>query len=318
MEDNQRIYHARIDGDGSGVTDFRACSIDDALGEEPCTVCGEPLSRTGAAHEHPVDICDGCEQGTPEAVRLCPAGEEVLDEDKSDVAGELFDLSTREEMLDELEARLVRGEDANPLEIYVATRGAARVALERWPRVVAEASMDDENRCLKCGGMVEKMRENDTMWRCTACGKMGDRIAYSTGRPCGESLLCPGDGLSEEGLLPGACRGRGWCVMDADSTGVLEIQRCDSCMRFDSDNEAVHYVDALARQCRALGVDDVEELGAALEKAVFVLWKVSDGNAEAKRVIAADVIDDILRVLKVRRIGREWTDVRTSVESYPI
>lgn len=39
-----------------------------------------------------------------------------------------------------------------------------------------------------------------------------------------------------------ACKGKGWIVADVDSTGKLEIQRCDSCMLFTNDGAAVLHV----------------------------------------------------------------------------
>jgi hypothetical protein len=34
------------------------------------------------------------------------------------------------------------------------------------------------------------------------------------------------------------CKGRGWLVVDVDSTGFLRVERCDACGRFDSDRAA--------------------------------------------------------------------------------
>ena len=34
------------------------------------------------------------------------------------------------------------------------------------------------------------------------------------------------------------CKGRGWLVVDVDSTGTLRIETCDACGRYDDDREA--------------------------------------------------------------------------------
>ena len=39
-----------------------------------------------------------------------------------------------------------------------------------------------------------------------------------------------------------ACKGEGVLLVDKDHSGKLEIQRCDTCDKFASDNDAVEYV----------------------------------------------------------------------------
>lgn len=34
------------------------------------------------------------------------------------------------------------------------------------------------------------------------------------------------------------CNDNGWDIYDVDNTGYLEVERCDSCKRFETDDEA--------------------------------------------------------------------------------
>jgi len=43
-----------------------------------------------------------------------------------------------------------------------------------------------------------------------------------------------------------ACKGKGYLLVDVDSTGKLAIERCDACDHFTSDNAAVEAVVSMA------------------------------------------------------------------------
>jgi hypothetical protein len=55
-----------------------------------------------------------------------------------------------------------------------------------------------------------------------------------------------------------ACDGTGWILADRESAGVLEIQRCDACEQFTTDDEALVHVAMVARLAMvAEGAQDV-------------------------------------------------------------
>lgn len=35
-----------------------------------------------------------------------------------------------------------------------------------------------------------------------------------------------------------ACKGKGWLVVDVDSTGTLRVEKCDACDEYENDRAA--------------------------------------------------------------------------------
>ena len=65
------------------------------------------------------------------------------------------------------------------------------------------------------------------------------------------------------------CNDKGWLVLDEDHMDKLVIQRCDSCEKFDTDNEAVLHVEQITTE--------------TLKLKEFILWVSNIGLAEMRQ-----------------------------------
>ena len=123
--------------------------------------------------------------------------------------------------------------------------------------------------------------------QCIYCGKSAEDDAI-------ENIACG----SDQPVSCGACGGKGWlwCIAEGDHPPRQEIQRCDACQKFESDEAALEAVVKAAEAQPAL-LKFIEEIASLRHE------KEPDDNAQLSERPSEDYITTLNQlVLKARQL----------------